>query len=149
MEEDIRTKGMQIKKLEEERKELIQDSDEREGQHSPENELDDNWPERLNSLQSRYQQLLGELSQAHALYTHAQNQLDYISQRRASQVQMMPRLSSFPDSLPARRASQGPLPQEHPPPPVDEGWVEVKKKKRKVKRAKKAKARKRQSKPLN
>lgn len=107
LEEVIHEKGIQIKVLEEERKNL-EDGEEGNNQTLSEvaaQEEDRRWALNLSQLQQRYATAWQILSEAERTNIEAHRRLLYLEQRRASQPQLFPSMP-IQDGLPGRRNSQ-------------------------------------------
>ena len=108
LEDAIREKGIQIKALEEERKEL---EDGQEGGEAPdgtdnaEREEDNRWRMTLGLLQQQYAQAWQLFTEADRANQEASSRLQYLQQRRMSQPQLYED-PSVPQVGPVRRSSQ-------------------------------------------
>jgi hypothetical protein len=107
LEDVIREKGIQIKQLEEERKQLEEgeeNGDAQDGNDTVEADEDRRWIITLNALQQRYAHAWALFNEAERANQESNNRLQYLSQRRMSQPQLFTGLSQ--ELHLARRNSQ-------------------------------------------
>ncbi|KZZ98059.1 fibronectin type III domain-containing protein [Ascosphaera apis ARSEF 7405] len=96
LDEEIKTKGGKIKKMEEERRRLEgDDSEENKEFDQLERERDSMWEKKLANLRSHYTSLIAVFTQAQAQYHEAQEHLKWVTAQRASVPVPLPSVSAL------------------------------------------------------
>ncbi|KAF2638239.1 hypothetical protein P280DRAFT_431400 [Massarina eburnea CBS 473.64] len=116
LEDVIREKGIQIKALEETRKQLEEGddgSDAQDGAENTEADEDRKWVERFTILQKQYTEAWKIFNEAEHMNQEASAQLQLMQQRRMSQPQLMSGMA--PEFVPARNSQRArPLSMREP-----------------------------------